>query len=292
MERNDGFNINTKEALNTVMKKIIIYIIFILVSLIMIFPFFWMIVNSFNSSSNVFTIPPKFIPDMFMKPGMFSNYAQVLGKFNFTRYTWNSFLVAGGSALGQILTCTLAGFAFAFMQFRGKNIVFAALLVTMMVPVQVTIIPEFLLMMRINWLDTYAPLIVPSMLLGTFGTFMFKEFFESIPRAMIESGSIDGARAFQMYIRLYLPQASAQIATLFIIAFMNNWNDLLRPILYINTERLQTVTMALTQFQSQYTANWNLLLTGGVLSILPLLIIYISLQRFIIQGIASTGIKG
>jgi len=248
--------------------------------------------NSFNSSANVFAIPPKLIPDLFMKPGMFSNYSTVLNEFNFIRYTLNSFIVAGGSALGQVITCTLAGFAFAFMTFKGKNIIFATLMVTMMVPIQVTIIPEFLLMMKLNWLDTYAPLIVPSILIGSFGTFMFKEFFESIPKAMIDAGSIDGASSFKMYFYLYLPQSHAQVATLFIIAFMNNWNDLLRPILYINSEKLQTVTMALTQFQSQYTAKWNLLLTGGVLSILPLLVIYISLQRFIIQGIASTGTKG
>ncbi len=272
--------------------KILVYIPLVLVSIVMIFPFLWMVMNSFNSSANVFSIPPKIVPDLFLKPGMFSNYVSVLGEFNFGRYTLNSFIVAGGSALGQVVTCTLAGFAFAFMDFKGKNIIFATILVTIMVPVQVTIIPEFLLMMKLNWLDTYAPLIVPSVLIGSFGTFMFKEFFESIPKTMIDAGSIDGAGSFRMYFNLYLPQSHAQLATLFIIAFMNNWNDLLRPILYINTEKLQTVTMALTQFQSQYTAKWNLLLTGGVLSIIPLLIIYISLQRFIIQGIASTGTKG
>jgi len=272
--------------------KKLVYFPLILVSIVMIFPFLWMVMNSFNSSANVFAIPPKIVPDLFFKPGMFSNYITVLKEFNFGRYTLNSFIVAGGSALGQVMTCTLAGFAFAFMDFRGKNLIFATILITMMVPIQVTIIPEFLLMMKINWLDTYAPLIVPSVLIGSFGTFMFKEFFESIPRSMIDAGSIDGASSFRMYFNLYLPQSHAQLATLFIIAFMNNWNDLLRPILYINSEKLQTVTMALTQFQSQYTAKWNLLLTGGVLSIIPLLIIYISLQRFIIQGIASTGTKG
>jgi multiple sugar transport system permease protein len=277
------------------MKKnihIVIYILLILVSIATIFPFLWMVMNSFNSSANVFAIPPKIIPDKFLKPGMFSNYSTVLKEFNFARYTLNSFIVAGGSALGQVITCTLAGFAFALMKFKGKRIIFAAILVTMMVPIQVTIIPEFLLMMKLRWLDTYAPLIIPSVLIGSFGTFMFKEFFESVPKSMIDAGSIDGANSFRMYFNLYLPQSHAQLATLFIIAFMNNWNDLLRPILYINSEKLQTVTMALTQFQSQYTAKWNLLLTGGVLSIIPLLIIYISLQRFIIQGIATTGTKG
>jgi len=273
-------------------QKIFIYVVLIFISFLTIFPFLWMVINSFNSSANIFSIPPRIIPDKFLKPGMFSNYVTVLKEFNFGLFTINSFIVAGGSALGQLLTCTLAGFAFALMKFRGKNIIFALLLATMMVPIQVTIIPEFLLMMKLGWLDTFAPLIVPSVLVGSFGTFMFKEFFESMPSSLLDAGSIDGAGTFTMYFRLYLPQSTAQIATLFIIAFMNNWNDLLRPILYINSERLQTVTMALTQFQSQYTAKWNLLLTGGVLSIIPLLVIYISLQKYIIQGIASTGTKG
>lgn len=272
--------------------KILTYTALIFVAFLTLFPFLWMITNSFNSSSNIFSIPPKIIPDKFMKPDMFSNYVTVLKEFNFGRYTLNSFIVAGGSALGQLATCTLAGFAFAFMAFRGKNIIFALLLGTMMIPVQVTIIPEFLLMMKLGWLDTFAPLIVPSVLVGSFGTFMFKEFFESMPTSLLDAGAIDGAGTFTMYFKLYLPQSQAQIATLFIIAFMNNWNDLLRPILYINTDKLQTVTMALTQFQSQYTAKWNLLLTGGVLSIIPLLLMYIFLQKYIIQGIASTGTKG
>ncbi len=272
--------------------KVIVYIVLIFVSVIMIFPFLWMVLNSFNSSSNVFSIPPTVIPDLLFKGGMFQNYQRVLGEFSFGKFTINSFIVAGSSAFGQVITCTLAGFAFALMKFRGKNVIFALLLATMMVPIQVTIIPEFFLMMKLNWLDSFAPLIIPSLLVGSFGTFMFKEFFESMPKAMLDAGAIDGAGSFMMYAKLYLPQGSAQIATLFIIAFMNNWNDLLRPILYINSERLYTVTMALTQFKSQYTAKWNLLLTGGVLSIIPLLLIYIFLQRFIIQGIASTGTKG
>jgi len=273
-------------------RRILIYIILILISFLTLFPFLWMLINSFNSSSNIFSIPPRIIPDLMFKTGMFSNYITVLKEFSFARFTLNSFIVAGGSALGQLLTCTLAGFAFALMKFRGKNILFALLLATMMIPIQVTIIPEFLLMMKIGWLDTFAPLIVPSILIGSFGTFMFKEFFESMPSSLQDAGSIDGAGSLNMYLRIYLPQSTAQLATLFIIAFMNNWNDLLRPILYINSEKLQTVTMALTQFQSQYTAKWNLLLTGGILSIMPLLIIYIYLQKYIIQGIASTGTKG
>lgn len=277
------------------MKKIqnsLIYILLSLAAIFMLFPFLWMLMNSFNTESSIFKVPPNLIPDLLFTPRMFENYQQVLGTFHFGRYTLNSFMVAGTSAMGQVLTCSLAGFTFAMMKFRGKNVLFALLLGTMMIPVQVTIIPEFLLMMKINWLDTYLPLIVPSLLLGSFGTFMYKEFFENVPSSLLDAGAVDGAGAFTIYVKLYLPQSQSQAATLFIIAFMNNWNDLLRPILYISSEKLMTVTMALTQFQSQYTAKWNLLLTGGVLSILPLLALYMFLQKYIIEGVSSTGTKG
>jgi len=277
------------------MKKLqntIIYFLLSLMAVFMLFPFLWMLSNSFNTEASIFKVPPNVIPDLLFTPRMFENYQQVLGTFHFGRYTLNSFMVAGASALGQVLTCSLAGFTFAMMRFRGKNLIFAVLLGTMMIPVQVTIIPEFLLMMKINWLDTYLPLIVPSLLLGSFGTFMYKEFFENIPSSLLDAGAVDGAGAFTRFSRLYLPQSQSQAATLFIIAFMNNWNDLLRPILYISTDKLMTVTMALTQFQSQYTAKWNLLLTGGVLSIIPLLLLYIFLQKYIIEGVSSTGTKG
>jgi multiple sugar transport system permease protein len=161
-----------------------------------------------------------------------------------------------------------------------------------MVPAQVTIIPEYFLMMKLNWLDSYLPLIIPSFLVGSFGTFMFKEFYETFPSSISDAGIIDGAGAFRMFTRIYLPQSGPQAATLFIIAFMNSWNDLLRPILYISDDSMQTVTMALTQFQSQYTARWNLLLAGGVISVMPLLLIFVFLQRYIIENSINSGIKG
>lgn len=272
--------------------KVTLYLILALAALSTFFPFLWMLAGSFSTEGGIFKIPPNPLPDLLFTPEVFQNYARVLGEFAFSRCTLNSLFVAGSAALGQIITCSLAGFTFALMHFRGKNILFALLIGALMVPVQVTIIPEFLLMLKLRWTDTYLPLIIPSFLVGSFGTFMFKEFFENLPRALLDAGTVDGARALTIFARIYLPQSRSCIATLFIIAFMNNWNDLLRPILYISSENLQTVTMALTQFQSQYTAKWNLLLTGSVLSVIPLLVLYLILQKAVIEGSASSGIKG
>lgn len=273
-------------------KEIVVYLILVILAVIMVFPFFWMLINSFNTEHNIFRIPPSFMPDKWLKPGMFSNYQTVLSQYHFLRYTFNSLFVAFSAALGQVFTCSLAGFAFARMEFKGKNIIFGLLLATMMVPLQVTIIPEFLLMMKLGWLDTYLPLIVPSFLVGSFGTFLMREFYENVPKDLEDAAVIDGAGPFKLYWNVFLPLGKTPLATLFIIAFMNNWNALLRPILYISSDKLMTITMALTQFQSQYGARWNLLLTGSLLAVIPLFIIYVFMQKYIVAGITHTGLKG
>jgi multiple sugar transport system permease protein len=222
---------------------------------------------------------------------MWDAYTKVLTKYNFLRYTLNSFIVAGLAAVGQLMTASLAGFAFARMKFKGSALLFGILLATTMIPAEVVIIPEFLLMSRLNWLDTYLPLIVPSFLVGTFGTFMLREFFASIPDELVEAALLDGASTFRIYASIFLPLSMPAMTTLFLIAFIHNWNDLLRPVLYISSSDLRTITVGLTTFQNEYGAQWNLLLAGAVISILPLLAVYILAQRYIVEGIATTGLK-
>lgn len=267
-------------------------ILILIASIIAIFPFLWMLQNSFNTAENIFGSSTFSVPDLLFKHNMFENYEIVIGKYNFGRYILNSLFVCVLAAFGQVVICTMGGFVFSEMKFRGSSLIFTLLLITLMVPVQVTIIPEYYIMMKLGWLDTFLPLIVPSFLAGAFGTFMLKEYFDQIPNALLEAGIIDGANSWKMYIYIFLPQCSAPAATLFIIAFMNNWNDLLRPMLYLSKDSLKTVTLALTHFQSQYTAKWNLLLTGSVLSILPLIIMFVFCQRYIIEGSLNSGIKG
>lgn len=267
-------------------------ILIVLFTLASIFPFLWMLANSFMSPENIFSTPPKFIPDLLFTNRMWENYRKVMGVYNFGHYVMNSIVVVSFSAIGQLLVCSLSGFAFAKMRFRGKNLLFALLMVTLMVPVQVVIIPEYYLMMTLGWLDTYLPLIVPSFLAGAMGTFMLKEFYEQVPEALFDAGIIDGVNAAQMYARIFVPQSIAPIATLFIIAFMNNWNDLLRPMLYISTPKLYTVTLGLIVFQGQYDNEWNLLLAASVISVLPLIVVFIFCQRYIIESSMNAGIKG
>jgi multiple sugar transport system permease protein len=269
----------------------LMYLILLVFAFITIFPFLWMLLTTFKSSKAVFAIPPTWIPDKLFKPDMWDNYITVFTKHNFLRYTFNSVFVSFMAAVGQVFTCSLAGFAFARMEFRGKNLFFGALLATSMVPVEVSIIPEFLLMIRLGWLNTYLPLIVPSFLTGAFGTFMLREFFANIPQDLEDAAAIDGASVFRIYYKIFMPLASSALVTLFVLAFINNWNALLRPVFYISESHLRTLPLGLMAFKGAYESQWHLLLTGSVISILPLLVLYIFAQRFIIEGIATTGLK-
>ena len=272
--------------------KWVILIFIILAAFISIFPFLWMVSTSFMSEDKIFALPVQLWPDKLFKSGMWENYKTVFSKYSFGLYTWNSFIISFLAALGQIFVCPMASFAFAKMRFRGRRWIYTLLLMTLMIPVQVIIIPEYYLMMKLGWINSFLPLIIPSFLSGALGTFMFISVFEAIPSVMFDAAVIDGASAYKILWRVYFPQATASVATLFIIAFMNNWNDLLRPLLYLNKSNLYTVTIGLTRFQSEYTSSWGLLLTASVISVLPLIVVYIFCQRYIIENQMSSGVKG
>lgn len=289
------------ERLLNVTRRLLIYGMLAFFAVFTAFPFFWMVVTSFKSGTAIFELPPSFVPDKLFQPDMFDNYIEVLTRHNFVRYTLNSFLVSTLTGIGQIFTASLAGYAFARLEFRGKNLLFALLLFTAFFPTEVTIIPEFILGAKVfdpllepigGWMNTFAPLIVPSFMVGSFGTFLMREFFATIPKELDEAAIIDGATAFRIYWSVYLPLSRPAMTTLFLLSFINNWNELLRPVLYISTREMQTVTMGLTTFQGEFESEWNLLLTGSIISIVPLLVVYVFMQRYIVEGIATTGLKG
>ena len=282
-------------------QRFLSYAILTIFAFLTVFPFLWMLSTSFKSQQAIFSLPPQLIPDLLFQPEMWDNYTEVLTRHNFIRYTLNSLFIATMAATGQIITSSLAGFAFARMEFRGKNLIFAVLLSTALIPIEVSIIPEFLLGAKFfdpllapigGWMDTYLPLIIPSFMVGTFGTFLMREFFSTVPAELEEAAVIDGASTFRIYWSIFLPLSVPAMTTLFLIAFINNWNELLRPVLYVSDRNLRTITMGLTTFQGAYEAQWGLLLAGSVVSIVPLLVIYILAQNFIVEGIATTGLKG
>ncbi len=275
-----------------VTRKLMLYVLLCLLGLTTVFPFLWMVSTSFKTQTEVFSLRPNFIPRNLFTDKMWDNYQTILVRHKFLRYVQNSLFVATTAAFGQLVACSMAGFAFARMKFRGKEILFGMLLATLMIPVEVTIIPEYLIMLKLGWYNTYLPLIVPSMMVGSFGTFLFRSFFENIPSSLEDAAFIDGVNSWQMFFKVFLPNAKPAIASLFIIAFMNNWNDLLRPVIYLDSDHLWTATMGLMQFKGNYGTQWHLLLTGSVVSVIPLIAVYILMQRYFVEGMLSSGAKG
>lgn len=293
---------HTRHRAMRLSRRVLNYTFLTLIAFLMSFPFIWMISTTFKSSGAIFTLPPTLAPDLLFKPGMFDSYVTLFEEHNFARYTFNSFYVSTMASIGQLITSSLAGFAFARMEFKGRNVLFGILIATAIVPGEVTIIPEFLLAIRVfdpilevfggQWTDSYNPLIVPSFFVGTTGTFLLREFFRTIPRELEEAAVVDGATVFQIYARIYLPLSVPAMTTLFLLAFIANWNSLLRAVIYIKSPEARTLPLGLTEFQDQYSTDWNLLLAGSVVTILPLVIVYIFMQRYIVEGIATTGLKG
>jgi ABC-type glycerol-3-phosphate transport system permease component len=199
--------------------------------------------------------------------------------------------IASLATIGQLISCSLGAFAFSVLKFRGRDLLFLALLATLMVPYQVTLIPTFILFSKLGWVGTHLPLWVPAFWGGAFGTFLLRQFYLTIPMDLAESARIDGANIFQIFRHIYLPLSKPALATLAIFTFMWSWNDLLNPLIYVSELNQLTLTVGMSLFQNQYGGKWTLMMAAAVVSILPILIIFFMAQKYFIRGIALTGVK-
>jgi ABC-type glycerol-3-phosphate transport system permease component len=253
----------------------------------MVLPFIWMVSTSFKSAGQTFVYPPQWIPN----PFVWQNYVEMWNALPFNNFTLNSIKIATLATLGQLISCSMAGFAFSVIRFKGRDVLFILLIATLMVPYQVTLIPTFILFSKIGWVGTHLPLWVPAFWGGAFGTFLLRQFFLSIPLELAESARIDGANIFQIFRYIYLPLSKPALATLAIFTFMWSWNDLLNPLIYVSELKQLTMTIGLSFFQNQYGGKWTLMMAGAVVSVLPILAVFFFAQKYFIQGIAMTGIK-
>ncbi|WP_454703141.1 carbohydrate ABC transporter permease [Agrobacterium burrii] len=260
-------------------------------ALVTLSPFLWMLITSFKEPADLFSLPPSFVPTQLLTDAPFANYTSVLTERDFTTYFVNSLIVSTSAAVGQVITCAMAGYVFAKVPFRGRNFLFAVVLATAFVPNEVTIIPEYLLMQQLGWINTFLPLIVPSFLVGSFGTFMLREYFSALPNDFAEAGRMDGASAFRIFRDIYLPLSVPALISVFVVAFIHSWDELLRPILYLNSPELYTVPRGLISLVSEFDAQWTWFMAGSVISTLPLVAIYILGQRYVIQGFVAGGVK-
>ncbi|OLB45446.1 MAG: sugar ABC transporter permease [Ktedonobacter sp. 13_1_20CM_3_54_15] len=264
-----------------------LHLILIIGAIIMVVPFVWMVLTSLMTTAQAFAVPPSFIPN----PLMWVNYPESFNALPFNLAYMNSAIVALSVTVFQLITCAMAAYAFARIQFPGREIIFFVFLATMMIPFQLTIIPIFLTMKQIGLLDTLLSLILPPALFSAFGVFLLRQFILGLPLELEEAAIVDGANRWTIFWQIILPLLRAPLAALGIFTFIGQWNDFFRPLIMLNTPSNFTVPLMLNQFRGQYATQWTLVMAGSVIAVLPLLIVYILAQRHIIRGIAMTGLK-
>jgi multiple sugar transport system permease protein len=266
---------------------IIVYCILSIVGITMMFPFLWMFSTSLKDLSQVFTTSINLIPN----PIKWSNYVKAWSSIPFGRFYINSIFVAVTITAGQVFTSSLAAYAFARLKFPGRDKLFFGYLATMMIPGTVTMIPVFILMKTMGWLDTYKALILPGMFTA-YGTFMLRQFFMTLPHDLEDAAKIDGCSLFGIYWRVILPLSKPALATLATFTFIWNWGNFIWPLVITNSEKMKTLPIGLSYFQDLHSTEWTLLMAASLIVLVPALIVFIFNQRFFTRGIALTGMKG
>lgn len=266
--------------------SVLLYLVLIVLACTMLFPFFWTLSASLKSDDAVLATPPQLLPDALH----WDNYLAVGQTIDIARLLTNSLIVAIATTLLQLITCSMAAYAFARMQFQGRSVLFLVYLATLMVPSQVTITPLFILMRLLDLTNTYAGLILPSVT-SAFGVFLLRQFFLTLPRELEEAAFLDGAAHWTIFWRISLPLARSSLAALTIFAFMGSWNNFLWPLLITSDPQLMTLPLGLSTLQGQYSTAWNQIMAGTVISIVPILIVYLLAQRQFVQGLALSGLK-
>ena len=255
-------------------------------AVIFLIPIVWMLGTSLRPESEVLSDPVNFVPTTID----LSNYADASAAI--APFYFNSVKVAALSIVGVLLVSALAGFAFARLQFPGRNVLFAVVLATAIVPSIVYLIPQYAVFQQLGWIDTHLPLWVPKVLTPIFGTFLLRQAFLGIPKELEDAARLDGATTFQVFWRIMVPQVKPALAAVAIFTFVESWNDLFGPLIFINSTDLQTLPVALAQFQGEFFTTVSTLMAASTLTILPLLVVYMFAQRYIVEGIAGSALKG
>ncbi|WHX99761.1 carbohydrate ABC transporter permease [Neobacillus sp. DY30] len=267
----------------------IVLIILILGSLLILSPIWWMIATSLKDMKEIMTYPPTFIP----REWHWENYLTTLQKGPFLQYTLNTLFITFFVVIGNVVANSFIAYGFAKIQFKGRNVLFACVLATMMIPGFVTLVPQYVIYAKLGWLNTYLPLILPAFFGSAFNIFLLRQFFLTIPNELIEAAKIDGANHLYIWWKIFIPLAKPAIATVAIFSFNGAWNDFLGPLLYINDESLYTLQLGLQIFKGQNDTQWNFLMAGSLMVLLPVITIFFFFQRYFIEGMNLTaGSKG
>lgn len=271
---------------NHLRENAVFYALLVFGSFLMVGPFVWMLSTALKLPADQFD--RRLIPDTIT----FANFGQAWELMNFSHLMWNSFRIAALATIGQVLTCSMGAFIFAIVRFPGRGFLFLMLLATLMVPAQMTIIPQFLMFKWAGLYGTSAPLYLPSFLSGAFGVFLLRQYFRTIPTELLDAARLDGASLISIYWRIYLPLAKPALAALAIFSFMSSWNDLFSALIYLPSDLdSTTLPVGLSLFQRLYRAQWTIMMAAVLISVLPIMVAFFFVQKQFIQGLALTGVK-
>lgn len=267
--------------------SVLLYLAVTLGALIMVMPFAWMLLASVKDLAQLYKVPPNWIPD----PIVFQNYVNAWVSVPFDTGYMNSTIVTVTVVVANLLTCSMAAYAFARIEFPFRHVLFILFLATLMVPEQVTIIPLYIIMKNLGLIDTLFSLIIPYALFNAFGVFLLRQFIKGLPIDLEEAAIVDGANRWTIYWRIIMPLIRPALAAFGIFTFLFQWNNFFRPLIFLDSIENYTVPLAINFFRGQYATDFSLLMSGSAISIVPVLIVYIIGQRHIIEGIATTGLK-
>ena len=269
-------------------KKVVLYVILILIAVIMAVPFIWRLSASIKSDREVFQMDP-FV--LIPKNPKWSNYAKIWTKIPMLTFVKNTVVLTIIVTFLQLFTSSFAAYAFAKLRFKFRNGLFLAYIATIAMPWQVYMVPQFLMMRSFGLNDKLLAMICLQAF-SAFGVFMMKQFYEGIPNELSEAARIDGMTEYQIYSHIMLPLSKPALSTLTIFTFVNTWNDYLGPLIYLKSESKKTIQLGLKMFISQYSSDYGLIMAGSVLSLIPVIIVFMCLQKYFVEGVASTGLKG
>lgn len=274
-------------ALGRRRSQLLVYAALSVGALVMVFPFAWTVSTSLTSDARLFATPPQLIPN----PAQPENYARVFDTLPIGRFALNSAIVAVVSTALQLLTSAMGAYAFARIRFPGREALFVVYLATLMIPMQVLVVPLFIEMRLIGQVNSYGGLILPG-IASAFGTFLLRQYFLTLPVELEEAALMDGASRWTIFRRVVLPLSGPALATFGIFAFMASWNAFLWPLLVVSDTQLMTLPVGLSNLHGRYVTEWNLVLAGATISVVPIVIVYLAAQRYVVRGIALSGLKG
>ncbi len=273
-----------------IIQQAVVYALLVLLSLLFLFPLFWMVTTALKTDSQIYIWPPQWIPN----PVQWSNFPNALNDpyLPFGRFFLNTTLIEIGVVSGRLISCTLVAYGFARLRAPGKNILFTIMLATLMLPSAAVLIPQYILFNDVHWVGTFLPLIVPAWFGEAFAIFLIRQFFMTIPIELEEAALIDGATRLSILWRIIIPLSMPVLAVITIFTFKDNWNDFLRPLLFLSNSKNYTVAIGISYYNSQNDVRMNLLMAASVAMLVPVLILFVIAQRAFVEGISLTGIKG